>query len=165
MGSLPRGVYLAKSMRQMSERMFGIIPKLGHSIVAWDEEGLVRFPDPFYYQRRLSAKALQNVDALLAWGPDDARAFSAYPGYPGCPIRVTGNPRIDLIRPELRGFFDSEVAEIRARHGKFVLVNTNFSGLNHFHDGLSELKRNLTPGSGVEPDPFMVGRACFALRS
>ena len=26
-----------------------------------------------------------------------------------------------------------------------MLVNTNFSGLNHFHDGLSELAQNLTP--------------------
>lgn len=161
MASLPRGVYLAKSMRRMSERMFDIIPKLGHAIVAWDEEGLVRFPDPFYYQRRLSAKALQNVQALLAWGPDDARAIRAFDGYPGCPIRVTGNPRIDLMRPELRGFFDGEVANIRARYGSFVLVNTNFSGLNHFHGGLSELKANITPGSGVERDPFMVGRAMF----
>jgi surface carbohydrate biosynthesis protein len=164
MASFPRGVYLAKSMRKMSDRMFDIIPKLGHDIVAWDEEGLVRFPDRFYYQRRLSARALANVKLLMAWGEDDARALRDFEGHPGCPIHVTGNPRVDLMRPELRGFFDAEAANLRARHGDFMLVNTNFSGLNHFHDGLSELKTNLAPHGGFVPDPFMAGRAAFRSR-
>ena len=43
--SIPRGVYLAKSMRSLSIRMFDILRKLGHEIVAWDEEGLLREPD------------------------------------------------------------------------------------------------------------------------
>jgi len=161
MGRFPKGVYLAKSMRKMSDRMFDIIPKLGHEIVAWDEEGLVRFPDEFYYQRRLSARAVRNVKLLFAWGEDDARAFRAFDGYHGCPIHVTGNPRIDLMRPEMRGFFEREVAELRAEYGEFILVNTNFSGLNHFHDGLSELTHNLVPKDGVVKDPFMAGRAAF----
>jgi surface carbohydrate biosynthesis protein len=164
MAAAPRGVYLAKSMRRASDRMFSIISDLGHEIVAWDEEGLVRFPDSFYYQRRLSAKALEHVKTLLAWGEDDARAFAAFPGYPGCPIHVTGNPRVDLMRPEIRAFFDREVAAIRARFGRFVLINTNFSGLNHFHDSLSELRRNLEPRSGGAPDDFMAGRAAFRNR-
>ena len=164
MAAIPRGVYVAKSMRRASDRMFGIISDLGHEIVAWDEEGLVRFPDPFYYQRRLSAKALERVKILFAWGRDDARAFAGYPGYPGCPIHVTGNPRIDLMRPEIRAFFDRDVAEIRARFGRFVLINTNFSGLNHFHDNLSELTQNLMAGRGETPDVFMAGRAAFRNR-
>ena len=41
--AMPRGVYLAKSMRTLSERMFEILRQLGHEIVAWDEEALVRF--------------------------------------------------------------------------------------------------------------------------
>ena len=73
--SLPRGVYLAKSMRSLSERMFDIFRKLGHEIVAWDEEGLVRMPDAHYWKRRLSPKTSEKLAALLAWGLDDARAF------------------------------------------------------------------------------------------
>jgi surface carbohydrate biosynthesis protein len=159
MASFPRGVYLAKSMRRASERMFGIISDLGHDIVAWDEEGLVRFPDPHFYRRRLSATAMKHVTTLFAWGNDDARAFSKFPGYSGCPIEITGNPRIDLMRPPLRKFFAREYDEIHARYGEFVLINTNFSGLNHFHDQLSELKQNLAPAEAR--DPFMVGRAAF----
>jgi surface carbohydrate biosynthesis protein len=164
MAAIPRGVYLAKSMRRASDRMFGIISDLGHEIAAWDEEGLVRFPDRFYYQRRLSATALERVKILFAWGQDDARALAGFEGYTGCPIHVTGNPRIDLMRPEIRAFFDRDVARIRARFGRFVLINTNFSGLNHFHDNLSELTQNLMPRRGAAADAFMAGRAAFRSR-
>lgn len=43
--SAPRGVYLAKSMRSLSSSMFRILRKLGHEIVAWEEEALVH-PSP-----------------------------------------------------------------------------------------------------------------------
>jgi len=33
--SIPRGVYLAKSLRTLSIRMFKILRQLGHEIVAW----------------------------------------------------------------------------------------------------------------------------------
>ncbi|HXV36721.1 MAG TPA: surface carbohydrate biosynthesis protein, partial [Myxococcota bacterium] len=40
-------------------------------------------------------------------------------------------------RPELRGYFADEVAELRRRYGDFLLVNTNFGLVNHFVDKLS----------------------------
>jgi surface carbohydrate biosynthesis protein len=130
--SLPRGVYLAKSMRTLSERMFDIFRKLGHEIVAWDEEGLVRMPDAHYWKRRLSTKTSEKLAALLAWGPDDARAFREYPGHAGAPIFITGNPRGDVMRRELRGYYSTEIESIRERFGNFVLINTNFGWSNHF---------------------------------
>jgi len=130
--SLPRGVYLAKSMRSLSNTMFDILRRLGHEIVAWDEEGLVRAPDPQYWDRRLSAGTIQKVSALTAWGPDDARALREYPGYAGAPIHITGNPRVDMMRSEVRPFYDAEAGAIRQRFGPFVLINTNFGWSNHF---------------------------------
>jgi len=92
--SLPRGVYLAKSMRTLSIRMFAILRDLGHEIVGWDEEGLVRWPDEEYYRWRLSPVTLKKLSHLLAWGEDDARVLRGYPGYPGTSIHLTGNPLI-----------------------------------------------------------------------
>jgi surface carbohydrate biosynthesis protein len=67
--AIPRGLYLAKSMRKRSNRMFGILRRLGHEIVAWDEEGLVRFADDEeYYRRRLSPGTFGNVSHLMVWG-------------------------------------------------------------------------------------------------
>ncbi len=138
---LPRGVYMAKSMRTLSVRMFTILRQLGHEIVAWDEEGLVRWPDEEYYRWRLSPVTLRLANRLLTWGEDDARVLRAYPGYPGTPIHITGNPRIDLLRPELRDFYRERAERLRRRFGDFVLINTNFSKVNHFFTHLSELKK------------------------
>jgi surface carbohydrate biosynthesis protein len=138
---LPRGVYMAKSMRTLSIRMFTILRQLGHEIVAWDEEGLVRWPDEEYYRWRLSPVTLKLTNQLLAWGEDDARVLKNYPGYPGTPIHITGNPRIDLLRPELRDFYRERADRLVERFGDFVLINTNFSKVNHFFSHLSELKK------------------------
>ncbi len=145
--AMPRGVYLAKSMRSLSDRMFEILRQLGHEIVAWDEEALVRFPREDYYRRRLSPKALGLVSHLLAWGEDDAEIFRKFPEYPGTPIHITGNPRIDLMRPDLRAYFDVEVAEIRRRFGEFVMINTNFGYVNAFASSLNLMQDSKTPGA------------------
>ena len=156
--SVPRGVYLAKSMRSLSIRMFEILRKLGHEIVAWDEEALVRHADHEYYRRRLSPVALSQVSQLMAWGQDDARAIREYPGYHGAPIHVTGNPRVDLMRPELREYYQPEVDSIRERFGEFVLVSTNFNWVNHYFSELSELKK-AAQGEDREPaHPTEVGK-------
>jgi len=140
---LPRGVYLAKSMRRKSARMFSIFQDLGHGIVAWDEEGLVRCPDPQYLGRNLSPETLRRTSLLLAWGPDHERVLRMHPDARGLAIRATGNARIDLVRPELRSYFDAEVEALRERFGPFLLLNTNFGRLNHFYPDLSEMRTDL----------------------
>jgi surface carbohydrate biosynthesis protein len=46
------------------------------------------------------------------------------------PIHVTGNGRVDLLKPKYRAFFKREIETIRARFGDFILVNTNFGIAN-----------------------------------
>ena len=140
MPSLPRGVFLAKSLRYNSALMLGLIQSLGHEIVAWDEESLVRYDAPDYYSWRFSAETFKPLSHLFAWGQDDAAMFSAYPGAHGLPIHVTGNPRADLLRPELRDYFADDVSALRAQHGDFILINTNFSFVNAFVPSLNLLQ-------------------------
>jgi len=149
---LPRGVYLAKSMRKLSDKMFSILRELGHEIAAFDEEALVRFANPVYHARRLSAKAMADVSVLMAWGDDDADALRAFPGYTGVPIHVTGNPRMDLLREELLPVFKPEADELRRRFGDFVLVNTNFGAVNAFVPSLNVMQPvgdELKPGANA----------------
>lgn len=155
---VPRGVYVAKSMRALSIKMFGILRALGHEIVAYDEDGLVRAPDHEYYRWRLSPVTVGQVRHLMAWGEDDARVLRAYEGYRGAPIHVTGNPRVDLMRPDLREYYRPEVDAIRARFGDFVLVNTNFNKVNHFFAGLSQLKQAAEATGRASAHAFEVGK-------
>lgn len=136
---LPRGIYYAKSFRSLSDTMFGILRDLGFEIVACDEEALLRYPDHLYFERRVSPVAFPMISNLFAWGPDNEALFRRCPSYAGAPIHVTGNPRVDLLRPELRGYFAPEAAALRERFGPFFLINTNFGTINHRVPSLSWL--------------------------
>lgn len=157
MPSFPRGVFIAKSMRAVNDQTLELIRLLGHSIVAWDEEALVRFESPEYYSWRYSSKTFSKISRLFCWGPNDAKFFASFSGYAGAPIHVTGNPRTDLLRPELRGFFDGKVEQLRREHGRFVLINTNFSFVNHHLASL-----NLLQGDGAA-HPHRLSRAGLGL--
>jgi len=131
--SFPRSLYLNKSMTERNLKMFRIIEKLGHEILTWDEEALVHLPAETYYSRRLSPVAIRYNSHLFAWGEDNAELWRRYPDLPpGMPIHVTGNPRSDMLRPELRAFYEAEAEELQKKHGKFILINTNFNHVNAF---------------------------------
>jgi surface carbohydrate biosynthesis protein len=131
--SFPRGVYLSKSITGASDMMFRIMRNLGHEIVAWDEEALVHLPDETYYSRRLSPAAMAHVSHFFAWGEDNAELWRRYPHMPkDAVIDITGNPRNDLLRPELHSYYDTEVEKIKKAYGDFILVNTNFNHINSF---------------------------------
>jgi len=132
--SFPRGLYLSKSMTVRSIKMFKILRRLGHEIVTWDEEALVHLPPEIYFSRRLSARALEYLSHLFAWGEDNAELWRQYPQLPPeIPINITGNPRNDMLRPEMRAFFEDEVQQIRKTHGDFILINSNFNHINAFY--------------------------------
>jgi surface carbohydrate biosynthesis protein len=153
--SFPPGLYLSKSMTAASDLMFKIMRKLGHEIVAWDEEALVHLPPDTYFSRRLSPVAMALVSNMLAWGQDNAELWQQYPHLPdGAEIHVTGNPRNDLLRPEVRQYYEETVGELRERYGDFILINTNFNHVNAFYPGLNLFVPN--DKSGGEPRP---GRA------
>jgi surface carbohydrate biosynthesis protein len=131
--SFPRSLYLNKSMTKRNLKMFRIMQKLGHEILTWDEEALVHLPAETYYSRRLSPTAIRYNSHLFAWGEDNAELWRNYPDLPeDMPIHVTGNPRSDMLRPELRSFYELEVEQLRKCYGKIILVNTNFNHVNAF---------------------------------
>jgi len=131
--SFPRGLYLNKSMTERNLKMFQIMHRIGHAILTWDEEALIHLPPDIYYSRRLSPVAIRYISHLFAWGEENAELWRNYPKFPkSLPIHVTGNPRNDMLRPELRAFYESDVRAIRERYGDYLLVNTNFNHVNAF---------------------------------
>jgi len=130
---LRRGIYCAKSMRSMSDLMFRIIRGLGHDIIAWEEEALVHPPAEVFYSLRLSPATVRQVSHLFAWGEENRELLQNYPHMPpNLPMHLTGNPRGDMLRPELRSFFNPAVQEIRDEFGDFLLINTNFTDVNPY---------------------------------
>jgi surface carbohydrate biosynthesis protein len=116
-----------------SALLFKVAHKVGHNILAWDEEALVHLPPETYFSDRLSPTAMQYVSHLFAWGQDNVDLWRQYPNLPnGIPIHLTGNPRADMLRPEMRPFFAEDVEHILKNYGNFILINTNFNHVNAF---------------------------------
>jgi surface carbohydrate biosynthesis protein len=145
--AFPRSIYLAKSIPVHRNIIFKIMRKLGHEIVAWDEEALVHPQAETYYRKRVCPLGIKFVSHLFAWGEDNARLWQQYPELPaGVPIHVTGNPRGDLLRSEMRSFHEKDVEELRRAYGHFILINTNFNHVNAFSPDLNLFRPAKKPG-------------------
>ncbi len=154
--SFPRSIYLSKSMTRRSRKMFRIMSDLGHRIVAWDEEALIHPPDDIYFSRRLDPVSIRYVTDLFAWGEENAQLWQRYPDLPSSiRIHLTGNPRGDLLRHEMKGFFDRETGQLKEKYGNFLLINTNFSFVNPFYPEQGLFK----PGNAAEDGTRRVGLA------
>ena len=128
---LPPGVVLANNARGAKPEMFRQLREYGHHSVVLDEEGLVRQTDEIFLMKH-EKQAFADVSLVLAWGEDDAELWRRSGQVEPERVAVTGNPRIDVLRRELRAFHAPEIDCIRERFGDYVLVNTNFATINHF---------------------------------
>jgi surface carbohydrate biosynthesis protein len=131
--SYPRSIYLSKSMTGRSLIFFRLARKFDHEIVTWDEEALVHLPPETYFSRRLHREAIRQVSHLFAWGQGNVELWRQYPHLPdNLPIHSVGNPRTDMLRPEMHPFYEDEVQALRDTYGDFLLINTNFNHVNAF---------------------------------
>ena len=163
----PRSLYMAKSFTHRSDKMFRILSKLGHIICAWDEEALVHYPADIYFTRRLSPDALKYVSHIFAWGLENEELLHSYPELPKeMPIHKVGNPRLDMLRNELKPFYKEQIDRISQEHGDFILINTNFGNVNahlpihnlFIHDKKGSGFGTMTRGSAGMTREFAEGR-------
>lgn len=150
----PPSLYLAKDITNRSLDFFQLLRAWGHQVVALDEEALVVYRPESYIHRRVGRETARAAVALLAWGEENAKTWRDALDADAPTIFTVGNPRIDLLRQELRPSFDARIAELREDHGRYILVNSNFGSVNTV---VSELKRLPHPEDvergKVEPPP------------
>jgi surface carbohydrate biosynthesis protein len=153
--SFPNSIYLSKSTTNASRNVFRNLKSLGDKIVVWDEEALVALPPELYYRHRMSPDAIRYVSHLFAWGEENAQLWRQYQNLPAeTPIYITGNPRGDLLRPELRSYYNHEADRLRKKYGNFILINTNFSFVNAYYSDMNLLM----------PDPDSGGKLVLTRR-
>lgn len=139
--AFPQSIYLSKSMTIRSLLFFRVAKKFGHEIIAWDEEALVHLPPEIYFSRRLDSRAIRYVSHLFAWGQNNEELWRQYAHLPhNIPIHIIGNPRSDMLRPELQPFYENEVAHIHPKYGDFILINTNFNHINAYGPDMNLFK-------------------------
>jgi surface carbohydrate biosynthesis protein len=128
---LTPGIYLSHNFNAGRDRIIGIARRLGHRVVAWDEEGLVWINGDIYRRRRVSCSTVNNLDAIFAWGREQARALEPAMKGLSAPVVVAGNPRADLLRPEMRPLYRDKADALKGEFGRFILINSNFGWINH----------------------------------
>jgi surface carbohydrate biosynthesis protein len=128
---LPAGILMEKGVAPSEEEKFTRFIEQGNRIVSWCEEGLVFFNDDDYVKRKITRDDLNQVDYFFAWGRHQANVIKVR--FPEMESRIilSGNPRLDLLRPEYRNIFNSKVDKLKSKYGKFILVNSNFQHCNH----------------------------------
>lgn len=127
----PPGIAISFCMAKSFEPVFRSMKAQKQFIVAMDEEGLVTLREDLYQRYRMSTDTLRHADVCLCWGDRQKTAVCRNSGHLACRIHATGNPRLDLLRPELRGVYSKDVETLKRRIGPYLLINTNFGCSNH----------------------------------
>ncbi|MBW1802134.1 MAG: hypothetical protein JRJ85_15565 [Deltaproteobacteria bacterium] len=132
--SLPRGIYIDKGVAGTKVKNFRRNHKLGNRVVAWCEEGLTfRHPES-YLKERISIEAFDLVQRFFAWGSHQDHIIREKINHDeDNKIICSGNPRFDLLQPVFRQIFLPDAKTIQDHHGRFILINTNFSRFNHYY--------------------------------
>lgn len=137
---MPPGAYLGLGAFENFRHYFAKLKRLGFTVVVNEEEGLVTYADRMYVDMRVSGATLQQIDALFTWGAENQQVLAnAFPEHEK-KFMVTGNPRFDLLKPKNRQVYAAEMQDIESKYGRFVLVCTSFSSINHFDKNLDYVK-------------------------
>ncbi|MDX2379942.1 MAG: hypothetical protein QNM02_09315 [Acidimicrobiia bacterium] len=128
--SLPRGLYLDKCIQASSLQKTQYVKALGNVYAAIDEEGLVHEGgSETYPKRRLTTETLAETSRFCSWGDAQAEVVRAAMPKLADRVVVTGNPRVDLWRPEMKGLHTRQVDRIRESVGEFVFFPSNFANV------------------------------------
>ena len=125
----PRGSWLFKTLTPGDAGPMQRAKAAGHMVCAIDEE-VPGLGEGCGGLRWVAPQSLENCDLVFCLGEAHREAMTEkFPKHAGKYV-ITGNPRWDLLRPELRAYYAGQAEAIRREHGRFVLYNTN-SGLTN----------------------------------
>ena len=149
--ALPPGVMLFKGHNRAQAHPMRRAREAGHRVAAIEEEilGVTR---PEQILRVFDPRGVEACEMFLLQG-SHARdvLLDRHPDIESR-IRVTGNPRTDALLAPLDGPIRRGAEAIRASHGDFILINTNFGSTNpRLEDTVSDFETCARVGL-IDPD-------------
>jgi len=111
-------------------KFFKNLKLMATRLVCIDEEGVV-WIHPEHYKKRLHSRTNGLVDVYCTWGKKQTELVKQVNNRVN--VVETGNPRIDLFRPELTALYESKSKAIKNKYGDFVLIVSNFASCNHYY--------------------------------
>ena len=135
MRSAPGIYYGLGTVRNMAS-FYSALAQRGYLIAVSDEEGLVTLSDEMYLDFKVAPETLDKIDLLFAWGAENHRVVMRGRPSAANKLRITGNPRFDLLKAPFKRVYDPEIRQIRERYSRFVLLCTSFGSCNHYIRGI-----------------------------
>ncbi len=135
--SMPQGIYYGLGIAENYNDFFKRLSQLGHIIVVGEEEGLITYSDEMYLDMRISPETIKYVDLIFTWGKENYNIISSGRKNNTSKLRITGNPRFDLLKPSFSGVYDAHIKTIRNQYDDFILVCTSFPSCNHFIENIN----------------------------
>jgi surface carbohydrate biosynthesis protein len=126
---MPPGIVLFKGLNKVQVQNMGVARYFGHMPISNDEEAL-GVADEAFMIKDVYPDAPKVAQRILALGDVHRRVLAEHCDLALDRIPVVGNPRLDLLREEFLSVYDAEVAGLQAKHGRFLLINTNSAGVN-----------------------------------
>jgi surface carbohydrate biosynthesis protein len=123
------GVVLFKGINLIQGHWMKRARDFGHRVAAINEEALA-LASKVSLALETRQEILDEIDLLFAQGNNERDAYIENFKDVAQRIAVTGNARIELLRPEHRERQFPARDEIRHAFGRFILVNTNFGYIN-----------------------------------
>lgn len=123
------GIVYFKSSGPRYHSLMKELKNMGHKNIVMDEEGLILI-DKNLYSTRFYKKNFKYIDLVLSWGKQDFSAIKKMSK--SSKIFNIGSPRIDLLNQKTNKIYFDQARKIKKKYGKFILINTLFTYVNHF---------------------------------
>ena len=158
---MPEGVCLIKSATPGEFAQIDGIRQAGHRICSLDEEGVVTFKEFLKENVRFSPETVKSIDRFFFWGPEQKTAFTERYTQDEAKGHVTGSPRLEFWRDYAQEAYAQEIADIRKKYGRYILIPSSFGIGNNVLGGNSGLKltQSHTKNASAALTKFMVGQA------
>ncbi len=151
---LPLGIFLAKGYSKgYGRRVVENVGRYHHKIVELDEEGFFIPDAPKYISRRMRKEHIRGLAHVCCWGEHQKNILTkAYPHMEKS-CTITGNPRFDLLNDTYKELYASDVEDIQADFGSYILINTRFT----FYNPIGGVRENVHL-----PEMEKIKRLCHA---
>ncbi len=150
-GRMPRGTWIFKTLTPGDAERMQFVQRFGHTITAIDEE-MPGLSGGATNLRWVDKRCVAACEKIFCLGEKHVEVMLKKFPEARDKLVVTGNPRWDFLRPELRAVYGKDAAELRTAHGRFILVNTNIGLVNSAKNTADALIKSLNSDGRINLD-------------
>lgn len=122
----PKSLVVRKNARLSGLGVVSELTNCGVIVVSLDEEGFMVDSLEIYVKFDVPHEMVRLVSKFFLWGPRQKAALTDEYGSEGSKFLSCGNPRVILWKNKYFGYFESDINNLKATYGNFVLVSSNF---------------------------------------